>query len=78
MDESPSRWSRHIYTAVCKIENWGEAAVSHGGLSSVLCDDLGEWEGASWGVGSNGEDSACNAGDPGLISGLGRPPGGRK
>ena len=56
----------------------GGAAVSHGGLSSVLCDDLGEWEGASWGVGSNGENSACNAGDPGLISGLGRPPGGRK
>ena len=25
--------------------------------------------------GSNGKDSACNAGDPGLISGLGRSPG---
>ena len=25
--------------------------------------------------GSNGKESACNAGDPGLISGLGRSPG---
>ena len=25
--------------------------------------------------GSDGKESACNAGDPGLISGLGRPPG---
>ena len=52
MDESPSRWSRHIYTSVCKIESWGEAAVYHGGLSSALCDDLEEWEGASRGGGA--------------------------
>ena len=26
---------------------------------------------------SAGKESACNAGDPGLIPGLGRPPGGR-
>ena len=25
--------------------------------------------------GSDGKESACNAGDPGLMSGLGRPPG---
>ena len=25
--------------------------------------------------GSDGKESACNVGDPGLISGLGRPPG---
>ena len=25
--------------------------------------------------GSNGQESACNAGDPGLTSGLGRSPG---
>ena len=25
--------------------------------------------------GSDGKESACNAGDPGLIPGLGRPPG---
>ena len=28
-----------------------------------------------WG-GSDGKESACNVGDPGLISGLGRSPGG--
>ena len=29
-----------------------------------------------WGLphGSEGKESACNVGDPGLISGLGRPP----
>ena len=31
MDESPSRWSRHIYTSVCKIESWGELLCSTGG-----------------------------------------------
>ena len=30
-----------------------------------------------WGLprGSDGKESACNVGDPGSISGLGRPPG---
>ena len=29
-------------------------------------------------LGSEGKESACNSGDPGLISGLGRLPGGRE
>ena len=28
-----------------------------------------------WGLSSVGKESACNAGDPGLIPGSGRPPG---
>ena len=38
----------------------------------MLCDDLEEWEGASR-RGSDAEGFTCNAGDPGLIPGLGRP-----
>ena len=33
------------------------------------------WEGLPWWL--SGKESACNAGDPGLIPGLGRSPGGR-
>ena len=38
---------------------------------------IGRVSGVNWDLpdGSNGKESACNAGDPGLIPGFGRSPG---
>ena len=38
-----------IYTTMCKIDSYWEAAVQHGELSLVLCDDLEGWDGAGGG-----------------------------
>ena len=35
---------------------------------------LGAWNLSQWTGGSEGKESTCNAGDPGLIPGLGRSP----
>ena len=38
-----------IYTTMCKIDSWWEAALQHSELSSVLCEDLEGWDGGMGG-----------------------------
>ena len=38
---------------MCEIDSWWEAAIYHGKLSSVLCDDLGA---LGWGVGDGAQE----------------------
>ena len=56
------------------ISHRGEKNTENCQVASVT--ECGECGGA-WGFpgGSDGKESACSAGDPGLISGLGRSPG---
>ena len=57
------------------ISHRGEKNTENCQVASVT--ECGEC-GSAWGFpgGSDGKESACSAGDPGLISGLGRSPGG--
>ena len=45
--EAGAFWESGIdtYTTVCKIDGWWKATIEHRELSSVLCDDLGGWDG---------------------------------
>ena len=51
-----SRWDHlgeedlRIYTTMCKIDSWWEAALQHRELSSVLCEDLEGWDGRMGGM----------------------------
>ena len=38
-----------MYTTLCEIDSWGEAAVERRELSLVLCDGLEEWDGGGAG-----------------------------
>ena len=44
----------HIYTATCEIDSKWEAVTLHSKLSSVLCNDLEEWDGGGWEGGPEG------------------------
>ena len=50
-------------------------SLPHSGLQLYLFYKVGIMIKGGFPGGSDGEESACNAGDPGLISGLGRSPG---
>ena len=39
----------HIYSTVCEIGSWWEAAVQHRELGSMVCGDPGGWD-VVWGV----------------------------
>ena len=37
-----------MYTTLCEIDSWGEAAVERRELSLVLCDGLEGWDWGGW------------------------------
>ena len=65
-------WQKHIY---CEAD---EAKASRHLIGIVISNvNSGMWSLGIWGFpsGSDGKESACSAGDPGLTPGLGRSPG---
>ena len=49
----------HICMTTCRMDGFGEAAVQHRELRSVLCDDLEGWDGS--GEGEKLEREGINA-----------------
>ena len=78
---SPNHWTtREVAQDMnfCSISGWlsclscVQVTVSHGGVGSDPTPDVTVY---SFPGGAEGKESACNAGDPGSIPGLGRSPG---
>ena len=75
------------YITICKVDSQWEFALCLRKVNQELCINLEGWDGEGderevqkggnifMPGGSEVKASACNAGDPGLILGLGRSPG---
>ena len=80
IDCSPLGSSAH---GVFKTRLWEWVAISYtrgsswprDGICISCISCIGRWILCSFPSGSDGKESACNVGDPGSISGLGRSPG---